>query len=369
MNVVGQGGSVQVSWTPTVADEGTAPVLGYRVRRYGAGGVGVDAGPACSGVVVTTACIEDGVPDGSWRYAVTPVLHAWSGHEGPWSAAIDIGQTDPAPVVTAVAIRKSLGGQAGWIRSGGAFHIYADIDGPTSTVVTAEASGFGVGPSVALSAAGGPWVVDGTTYGWRSQELTAGSSLADATTPFSVTAVDGSGRSSSRTGSATVDDVAPAPFDVTTTDVSRPGTMDAGDRITFTFSEPVEAGSILTDWSGDEIDAVVRVTEGGTGADALTFWDGGNAVQLRLGTLTLGRTDYVSATMTFGAAGTRSRVRVSGSTVIVTLGGPSAAGSVVVGGTGTGTMRWTPRTGMWDRAGNACPTTGINERGLTDREF
>lgn len=362
-----QDGSVQVAWSPPGGDHA---VTGYRVRRYGAGGAGVDAGPACAGLVTATTCIEADVPEGTWRYAVTPELHGWTGVEGPLGEPVEVTPADPAPTVTSVALVKSLGGTAGWIRSGGGFHVYAALDGGTGPVsVRADLSAFAAGTSVALTTAGGPWVVDGVTYGWRTAEVVAGAALPDAATTYAVTAIDGLGRTSSASSTATVDDVAPAPYDVTTTDAARPGTMDVGDRITYTFTEVIDAASVMTGWSGTEIDAVVRVTDGGTGADSLTVWDDANAFQLRLGTLTLGRSDYVTATMTFGASGTRARVRLSGTTVVVVLGSPSASGSVVVGSTGTGTMRWTPRSGLWDRAGNACPTTGINERGSLDREF
>jgi hypothetical protein len=60
---------------------------GYRVLRYDAGGHSLEVRGGCAGMVAgsggSAECVEHGVPEGTWEYAVTPVLGGWTGTEGP----------------------------------------------------------------------------------------------------------------------------------------------------------------------------------------------------------------------------------------------------------------------------------------------
>ena len=81
------GSSVTVSWSATTLPGG-APVEGYVVSRYSAGGALQSIGSACTGTITTTSCTENGVPNGSWRYTVTPVQGNWTGAESGQSTAV-----------------------------------------------------------------------------------------------------------------------------------------------------------------------------------------------------------------------------------------------------------------------------------------
>jgi hypothetical protein len=59
---------------------------GYRVLRYDAGGQSLEVRGGCAGTVTGSGgrgeCVEHDVPEGTWEYAVTPVLGGWTGTEG-----------------------------------------------------------------------------------------------------------------------------------------------------------------------------------------------------------------------------------------------------------------------------------------------
>jgi hypothetical protein len=88
--------------------------------------------------------------------------------------------------------------------------------------------------------------------------------------------------------------------------------------------------------------------------------------QLPLGTIDLGRKDYVSKTTTFGASGTAATMALSGTAITVILGTPSATAGTAAA---TGTMTWTPSSTVTDPAGNAMSTTAVNESGTADKDF
>jgi hypothetical protein len=81
--------NVTVSWSATSLPGG-ASVAGYVVRRYSTGGALQTIGSGCSGTIATTSCTETGVPNGSWRYTVTPVQGNWTGAEGGQSTAVTV---------------------------------------------------------------------------------------------------------------------------------------------------------------------------------------------------------------------------------------------------------------------------------------
>jgi hypothetical protein len=171
----------------------------------------------------------------------------------------------------------------------------------------------------------------------------------------------------------TIDNTAPTGSDVQTTSVvSPPGTntgkAQATDTITFTYSEAMQPASILAGWNGTSTSTVLRITDGVAGNDTLTVWNSTNTTQVSLGTVDLGRADYVTAAVTFGATGTASTMVQSGNNVTVTLGTVSTT-TLVTQAAGNGTMLWTPSAGATDMAGNAASITVVTESGSPDKEF
>jgi hypothetical protein len=114
---------------------------------------------------------------------------------------------------------------------------------------------------------------------------------------------------------------------------------------------------------------VVRINNNAVatgGNDQVLIFNSTNTTQLPLGSINLGRTDYVTANLTFGATGTTSKMTMSGNAITVTLGTQSAAGTTAAT---TGTMTWTPSATAYDRAANPCSTTVDTESGTVDRDF
>ena len=276
-----------------------------------------------------------------------------------------------APTASSSVIGKSQGGVSGYIRQGGAYNVYAsvaDSGGPASGIstVTVNASTITTGQAAAALAAGS-FPFGGAGYNYRTASLTANASLAAGTYSYSLTAKDAAANSRTQgTYTVVVDNTAPTASDVQTANksgniASRP---DIGDTVVLSFSEQIDANSILANWTGASTGVVVRIANGSN--DTLTVYNAANTTQLPLGSVNLGRTDYVNAAATFGASGTPSTMVQSANTITLTLGtassGPTTASN-------TGTMIWTPSASAYDRAGNAETTTARSETGTVDRDF
>ncbi|HEY6729745.1 MAG TPA: hypothetical protein VI039_01840 [Solirubrobacterales bacterium] len=276
-----------------------------------------------------------------------------------------------APSASASVIGKSQGGVPGYIKQGGTYLVYANVSdsgGPASGIasVSANASTVTTGQSAAALSSGS-FSIGGVAYSHRSGTLTANASLAAGTYSYTLTSKDLANNSRTQSGyTVIVDNTAPTAADIQTTAKSggTAGRPELGDTITYTFSEPIDPTSILANWNGDATSVVVRITN--TTGDPLTVYNAANTTQLPLGSVNLGRNDYVTANATFGASGTASTMVLSGNAITITLGtvssGPTTAST-------TGTMSWTPSASAYDRAGNAATTTARSETGTADREF
>jgi hypothetical protein len=276
-----------------------------------------------------------------------------------------------APSASASVIGKSQGGVPGYIKQGGSYMVYANVSdsgAPASGIagVTANASTITTGQSAAALSSGS-FAIGGVTYSHRSGTLTANGTLAAGTYSYSLSSKDLANNSRTQSGyTVIVDNTAPSATDIQATNKSggTAGKAEIGDSITYTFSEPIDPHSILAGWTGAATNVVVRITNA-TG-DPLTVYNAANTTQLPLGSVGLGRNDYVSSSLTFGASGTASTMVQSGNAITITLGTGSAASTTAAS---TGTMSWTPSASVYDRAGNAETTTARSETGATDREF
>jgi len=183
---------------------------------------------------------------------------------------------------------------------------------------------------------------------------------------YSLTMTDVAANSNTEGGlTVTVDNTAPTASNIQTTSGGViAGRPDGGDKITYTFSEAPDPQSILAGWTGASTGVVVRVNNATN--DNVTIFNSTNATQLPLGSINLGRTDYTTANITFGASGTASTMVLSGNQLVVTLGTQSAAGTTAAA---TGTMIWTPSATVADPAGNAATTATATESGAADKDF
>jgi hypothetical protein len=288
------------------------------------------------------------------------------------------------PAITATVVGKTQGGAVGFVKKGGTYFVYANVSADTGNpasgldTVKASATEFTTDQTEAVLTSG-TYTAGGVSYDFRSAELTA-NATTEGVKNFSVTATDKAGNAKSVAGTATMDNVAPTAVDVQTTNVAggTNGLAEAGDTITFSFSEPIEPESVQAGWTGAATPVVVRMVDNGllglsTGNDELLVYNAANSTQLPLGAVNLGRGDYVAGLLggfiSFGATGTASSMVISGNTITITFGTELG---VLVGPTtaaGTGTMIWTPQAVPYDRATNVMSTTPATQSGGPKKAF
>jgi hypothetical protein len=123
---------------------------------------------------------------------------------------------------------------------------------------------------------------------------------------------------------------------------------------------------VQSGWGGASTPVIVKIVDGGSSNDTLQVLNASTSAVLPFGTIDLGRKDYVSQTITFGASGTASTMVQSGTAITITLGTPSAAAGTAAA---TGTLTWTPTATVTDPAGNAMNTSALTESGSADKDF
>lgn len=275
------------------------------------------------------------------------------------------------PTVSTAVIAKSAGGVAGAIKQGGTYYVYADLTGsgtPPAGLgsLTADVSAITT-KQTAAPLTSGSWTVGGQTYDYRSAQLTAKSKLSAGTYSFTVKVTDAAGTATTTSHSVTVDDTAPRGSAIQTANVpgGTAGKAELGDSMTLTYSKTVDPDTIDSGWTGASTPVTVTIVDGGPSADdRLQVLDG--STQLPFGTIDLGRKDYVTKTITFGATGTASTMVQSAGAITLTLGTPSATAGTAAA---AGTITWTPSATVTDAAGNAAASTAVTESGSADKEF
>ena len=276
-----------------------------------------------------------------------------------------------APTAGRSVIGKTAGGTPGFIKQGGTYFVYADVTdsgNPASGIssVTSDTSNVNTGAS-SSTLGSGSFSIGGLSYSHRSASLTANAVVAAGTYNYTVTSTDAAGNSGTQTFTVTVDNTVPTGTDVQAANgTGTAGRPDQNDTVTFTFSEPIDPNSVLAGWSGSATNAVVRINNNTPVNDQLQVFNAANTAQLPLGSVNLGRTDYVNANRTYGATGTASSMSMIGNSITVVLGTASGAGSTAAA---TGAMVWTPSATATDRAGNAASTANATETGAADKEF
>jgi hypothetical protein len=255
----------------------------------------------------------------------------------------------------------------GFVKPGGSYHVYAEVadtGNPASgtTSATTDVGAITAGETAAALTAGS--YTAGTSYNYRSAALTAGSSLSEGTKTYSLGLADGAGNTRTETGyTVTIDGTTPAAADVQATNDSGSvsGRPDQGDKITFTFSEQIEACSVLADWNGGGTSVTVKIIDSGA-SDALEIWNGANTARLPLGSVDLKGDTAPSGDALF----TSSTMEQTGASIIVALG--TLSGSVETTSTTTAIV-WTPSTTPYDRAHNASSDAAATESGAADLDF
>jgi len=279
-----------------------------------------------------------------------------------------------APTATAAVIQKVEGGVTGYIRQGGGYRVYVsatDSGKPPSGVAAGSVdAGAITSGATAAPLSLGSFSVAGQSYNLGSTSLTAKSVLSEGSYSYAATVADAAGNTRSQGGySVVVDNAAPAGTAIQAANKTGgiAGRPEAGDTITFTFSEPIDPNSIVSGWTAGATNVVVDILNNASGPrDQLIVTDATNTATLPLGSVDLGRNDYVTANTTFGASGTPSTLTQSANAITVVLG-TAAVGARTAAGSGT--MSWSPATAATDRAGNAVASGAVLETGTADAEF
>jgi hypothetical protein len=210
----------------------------------------------------------------------------------------------------------------------------------------------------------------GATWSTSLFGMAAGTYTAQATQSDSS---DNTATSAANT--FTIDTTAPTRVSVGAANGSgTAGHLDAGDAITFTYSERMLPSSILSTWSGSS-PASVRVRFfTSSGGDSFTVLDSSSNPNVKLdngtassGGVSLGNSaNYVSGTVTFSATLTQS---ADGKSFIVTLGSPDFSSRIVSSPVSGKNMTWSPTSGPTDMAGNGLASTSSFTESGNGRDF
>lgn len=300
------------------------------------------------------------------------VLGAFTSTNANAGNTISAASDFTAPTAGGSVIAKTAGGTPGFIKQGGAYFVYADVTdagNPASGVstVTSNTSSITTG-ATATSLASGSFSIGGLSYSHRSASVTANATLSAGSYAYSITSTDVAGNSQTQSSfTVTVDNTVPTGTAIQTANVGTiVGRPQQNDTITYTFSEPIDPNSVLAGWTGAATNVTVRINNNTPTNDQVQVFNSANTAALPLGNVNLGRTDYTTANITFGATGTKSSMTMSGNTITVRLGTQSAAGTTAAA---KGTVVWTPSATATDRAGNATSTANLTESGSADKEF
>ncbi|MEX2196210.1 MAG: hypothetical protein WD844_13070 [Thermoleophilaceae bacterium] len=323
--------------------------------------------------VTAAACFGLGVLASAGQGTQALFSSASSNPGNAFSAAPDLTAPSAAPAV----VGKASGGSTGYIKQGGSYHVYANVtDGgspPSGTAsVSADVSGFDSGQtSVPMSS--GSWTAGGQSFNYRSAALTANDPQPGGSHAFSFALADVVGNARTQTGfSVMVDNTKPSGTDIQTQDGNGDsGQPGSGDRVIFSFSEPIERESILAGWTGGTATVTVRIKDGGVllgllGDDELEIRNAGNSATLPFGTIDLNAGGYVTGLLGGYGVWSSSTMTMSANQVTVTLGTHSGLG------TGEGgccpEMQWAVQSAFRDRADNNANTGTVTESG-NDEDF
>ena len=291
---------------------------------------------ATSGVAATYYTTDGTTPTlSSATYSGGITLSADGSYVIKYFSVDNLGNTEPvrtsgtvkidrtAPTVTAVAVGPATVATSGFI--GGSSYVYANATDALSGLSTVTADIHLVDlvagdTAVALSSAGGPWVVGGVSYSYRSAAFTVGGALTNGMSrTFTVAAADAAGNASAaQSGSVTVDKTAP-----TATDNAPAGWQRvASVTVTITPSDTGGSGVYMTYYTTNG--STPSPTNGTSGTSVVLSGDGtynlayvvydraGNASAVVRRTIQIDRTAPVVSALAIGPTSTGKVGYVSG---------------------------------------------------------
>ena len=350
--------TITVSYTAADEDAGSGlATVDLYARAPGEGGfakVGTDATPAASGSFSYAAAAGTG----DYSFYTVATDHAGNQEAAPSTAdaTTNVGTVPPDTVApsssatspaystsTSMTVSYNASDAGGW----GLATVELWAKAPAASVYTKARIDTAPGPSASLSytASGG-----------------------DGSYRFYTVAVDRAGNREATPAAAqaatVLDTVVPVAQDIRSDNGSgSDGRADAGDTVTFTFSEAMRPASMLAAWSGASTPVLAKLVDAGTN-DTLHVWSADNGARLAVSNpLALGG-DYVpasgavfDATMALGAAGTGLTVTLGS----LRSGSVKAASNANV--KKNGPLKWTPDVRATDLAGNRVSTAAVSKAG------
>jgi hypothetical protein len=163
-----------------------------------------------------------------------------------------------------------------------------------------------------------------------------------------------------------VDNTVPAPVDVQAGNGgATPGRPEAGDWVSFTWSEQVNPASVMSGWTGTATPVTAKFLDAAK-RDTLEIDDAAGTTQLSIAASKTDvqlNADVVGAEVDFDATMVQT-----GATIRITLG--AKRGTTAVKTMAAAAMIWKVSPATTDLAGNPCSATAqVTETGATDVDF
>jgi hypothetical protein len=331
--------NVGLNWT-ALSVGGAAP--SYTVRRYSEAGTLQSIGASCSGSIATNSCTENAAPVGRWQYTTQATKGGWLGAESARSTTVEIAA--PPTSLTCTNCHTYSGTGTVYVNSANGTAVQLQAVLPATSLATdtanlslTDSASHTVSTSKPAPAGAGTVVFS---------TLSTGTFVDGAVTAGSYVTADTGDVSSTRSLALVRDTVSPSAANIVAANGGTRRVIDNTDTITYTFSEPVDPGTVKSGWTGSS--TAVGVTFTNAGAND-TFTVGGT----NLGTVNTTANYVMSGTVTCSG----STMVASGATVTITLG--TCVGSTRNGPNGGDNFQWTPNAAVTDLAGNPMSTTVV----------
>lgn len=303
-------------------------------------------------------------------------------------AGTQVGGSSAAFTATSSNSPSSFATAADWVPPAVTLTSPAEDAHTSATPTFSGAAGTASGDSATVTVtiysgteASGTPVQTRTATRSGSTWTTTASTLPAGTYTVQVTQADGQGNTGTVTRTFTVDGTKPVPSMISAVHggSGSAGRLNAGDKITFTFSEPIVPTSVLSSFTGSAASVIVRFydeddDDSHNYGDSFTVLDAGGQANVKLdagsfwgidGGVFTGRT-YVTDTVNFAATMTRSS---DGRSFVITLGSPDRSSRLVTATQSAANMIWLPRSGPTDAAGNGLGDLGWVYESDNDRDF
>lgn len=307
------GSNVTVTWSQvTFASSNLGAVTGggYLVKRYASsGGAAITPNANCatavSGSSASLSCTENGVPDGSWQYTVTPALNTWRGAESTKSSTVTVATDVTPPALTTLEAFDND-------HNGKIDHVVATFNENLATPYTAPNSVWNL---TNVPSAGSLASVSVSTN-QATLTLTEGSGAADTSVGAGASAFkialaanangirDAAGNQSSFAATSVADKAPPARISMVMQDTS--GTAGKVDHVVVTFSEALASSTDTAPWTLASVPSNGSLNSVATSAAVatLTLNEGSGAADTAVGSFTVALA--TSATGIRDAAGNQS---------------------------------------------------------------